>query len=187
MSLEIILGPMFSGKSSRILSIVSRSSVVWSPVLVIKHAADTRYSHNEVVTHDGRHAPCVTADSLQQFDDAYLSRYQVIIVEEAQFFQGLVDFVRHAVDDLHKNVYLVGLDGDSNRQPFGEILQCIPLADKVEKLSALCTRCHNGKEAIFSRRRIACSSQVLVAGANLYEAVCRDCYLFLNVEEQTLN
>jgi thymidine kinase len=180
MSLEIILGPMFSGKSSRIVSIVSRYGVLRAPVLVIKHAADNRYAQNEVATHDGRTAPCVTAADFSAFNDAYLNRFQVIIVEEAQFFQGLVDFVRHVVDDLGKNVYLVGLDGDSERRPFGEILQCVPMADKVEKLTALCVRCANGTPAIFTRRRVPYEQQMVVAGSNLYEPVCRECYFQFN-------
>ena len=184
MSLEIILGPMFSGKSSRILTILSRYAVLNRPVLVIKHAADTRYAQNEVCTHDGRKAPCVNASDFGRFPDEYLSRFQAIIIEEAQFFAGLVDFVRHAVDDLNKNVYIVGLDGDSERRPFGEILQCIPLADKVEKLTALCARCANGREAIFTRRLRRMNQQMIVAGGDLYEAVCRECYWqFTGIDE----
>lgn len=180
MSLEIILGPMFSGKSSRILSIVSRYSALGMPILVIKHSADNRYSQNEVATHDGRRAPCVSVGDFGELNEGYLRSFRVIVVEEAQFFQGLVQFVRRVVDDLHTHVFLVGLDGDSERRPFGEILQCIPLADKVEKLSALCSGCANGTEAFFTRRRVPYGGQVMVAGSNLYEAVCRDCYHYFN-------
>jgi thymidine kinase len=177
MSLEIILGPMFSGKSSRILSIVSRYSALRVPILVIKHSADTRYSlNNEVVTHDGRRVPCVSVRHFSDIDAAFLHGFRVIIIEEAQFFQGLVQFVEDLVDGLKRDVVVVGLDGDSNRRPFGEILQCIPLADKVEKLTALCHRCADGTPGVFTYRNGHESQQMVVGGANLYEALCRECY-----------
>jgi thymidine kinase len=176
MSLEILVGPMFSGKSSRILSIVSRYSALSVPILVIKHAADVRYAANEVATHDGRRAPCITANQFSDIDPAFLKQFRVIIVEEAQFFIGLVPFVQYVVDQLRVHLFLVGLDGDSERRPFGEILQCIPLADKVEKLTALCRRCANGTLGIFTYRNGHQDQQMIVAGADLYEAVCRDCY-----------
>lgn len=180
MSLEIVLGPMFSGKSSRILSTVSRYSALNLPILVIKHYSDTRYSHTDVSTHDNRKTPCLCIDALSSIPECELRRYQLIIVEEAQFFNGLVNFVKHVVDTLRKNVILVGLDGDSNREPFGELLQCIPLADKVEKITALCARCANGKEAIFSRRLVQSAEQVEIGAADKYQAVCRECYLECN-------
>lgn len=176
MSLEILVGPMFSGKSSRILTIVSRYSALGVPILVIKHAADVRYASNEVATHDGRRAPCISVSYFTEIDADFLKKFRVIIVEEAQFFNGLVPFVQYVVDELKCHLFLVGLDGDSERRPFGEILQCIPLADKVEKLTALCHRCANGTPGIFSYRNGHQNQQVIVAGADLYEAVCRECY-----------
>lgn len=167
---------MFSGKSSRILSIVSRYSALNVPILVIKHSADTRYSADEVATHDNRRAPCISVTRLENLTREVLDRFQVIIVEEAQFFQKLVEFVRFTVDVLGKNVFLVGLDGDFNRKPFGEILHCIPMADRVEKLNALCVRCANGKEALFTFRDADDEKQMVVGGSDLYRALCRECY-----------
>lgn len=179
MSLEIVVGPMFSGKSSRIVSIVSRYSALKVPILVIKHSADNRYSASEVATHDNRRAPCISVSNLESIDRDFLDKYNVIIVEEAQFFKKLVEFVVYTVDLLRKNVFLVGLDGDFNRKPFGEILHCIPLADRVEKLNALCVRCAgNGKEAdaLFTFRDIPEETQMVVGGADIYRALCRECY-----------
>lgn len=177
MSLEIILGPMFSGKSSRILSIVSRYSAINMPILVIKHAADNRYATNEIVTHDNRRAPCITVGYFSDVDQQFLRQFRVVVIEEAQFFQGLVEFVTYLVDRLECQVFVVGLDGDSDRKPFGEILQCIPLADKVEKLTAMCHRCVNGRPAIFTYRNGGHQhQQVIVGGADVYQAVCRECY-----------
>jgi thymidine kinase len=186
MSLTILMGPMFAGKSSRILSLISRYAALDTPVLVVKHADDTRYSRNEIATHDGQRAPCI---SVRDLDDLRLddwSRFKVIIVDEAQFFHRLVPFVEWAVDTHGKHLYLVGLDGDSNRRPFGELLQCIPLADTVERLTAFCRRCANGTPAPFTYRRSGPhDQQVIVGGQDRYMALCRECYHMELVRETT--
>lgn len=181
MSLDIIIGPMFSGKSSRILSIASRYEAIQTPILVIKHSSDTRYEYGEsyIVTHDQHKIPCITTSDL--FQDRVLNRiglYQVIIVDEAQFFDRLLDFVEEVVDSQQKNLYLVGLDGDSNRRKFGQLLDCIPLADRVERITAFCHRCSNGTPGLFSHRRSGPQDQqVIVGGPELYETLCRKCYI----------
>jgi thymidine kinase len=179
MSLDIILGPMFAGKTSRILSIVSRYSAIRTPVLVINHSLDTRYStHDELVTHDRNRVQCIRLSDLADLPEDLLKSHPVIIVDEAQFFPHLVAFCEFAVDTHGKHVYVVGLDGDSNRRPFGEILQCIPLADRVERLTALCRRCANGTPGLFSYRHSDTDDQqVMVNGSDMYETLCRECYL----------
>lgn len=178
MSLDILIGPMFAGKSSRILSIVTRYSSIGTPVLVVKHSNDIRYGQAAaIVTHDGHSCPCISVRDLDDIPEDVLLRYQVIIVEEAQFFHHLIPFVEHAVDTHHRNLYLVGLDGDSNRRKFGELLDCIPLADRVERITAFCRRCANGTPGLFSYRKVGPNEQVVVGGANMYEPLCRECYL----------
>lgn len=177
MSLTIVMGPMFAGKSSRILSLISRYASLDTPVLVIKHAEDTRYSRNEIATHDGQRAPCIAVRDLDDIHPDDLQRFKVIIVDEAQFFKRLVPFVEWVVDTNGKHLYLVGLDGDSNRRPFGELLDCIPLADHVERLTAFCRRCANGTPAPFTHRRNGPhDQQVIVGGQDRYMALCRECY-----------
>ena len=179
MSLDIVVGPMFSGKSSRIMSIVSRYTAIDTPVLVLKHASDVRYGAADVVTHDNQRCSCMSVWDLHTppVEEA-VRKHEIVVIEEAQFFAGLVNFVTHAVDHLNKHVYLIGLDGDSNRAAFGEILQCIPLADRVEKLTAFCHRCANGTPGIFTHRSTGpADQQVIVGGSDMYEALCRECYL----------
>lgn len=185
MSLDILLGPMFAGKSSTLLSLVSRHAAIGNPVLVIKHATDRRYENSEdaVVTHDKRRAVCCSVETLEAPELwKTLEGCQVVIVDEAQFFRGLVPFAKRVVDELGKNLYLVGLDGDFHREPFGEILTCIPLADRVQKLTAFCRSCADGTPGLFSSRRrgSVVVDQVLVGGSDLYETLCRGCYLRQN-------
>lgn len=179
MSLEILLGPMFAGKSSRIVSLASRYASLGLSVLIVKHASDTRYGDDEeIVTHDRRRIPCLCVESLNDISPLSLQRAQVILVDEAQFFPGLVSFVKMVVDRFRKRLYLIGLDGDFQRKPFGDLLQCIPLADRVERLTSLCHRCADGTPGLFTHRKQGPSDQqVIVGGAGTYEAVCRACYL----------
>ena len=97
-----------------------------------------------------------------------------IVVEEAQFFKGLYIFCEYMIK-LGKHILLVGLDGDAHQGPFREILDCIPLAYRVTKLSALCKLCEGGSEAYYTRykqNRDQSQTQVDVGGAEKYEAVC---------------
>ena len=180
MSLDIIFGPMFAGKSSRILSIVSRYSSLGTRVLVVNHGDDTRYGGiHEVVTHDQRRIPCIRVHALNDLTDETIQSYDVVLVDEAQFFSGLVPFVERVVERFGKHLYLIGLDGDFQRRPFGELLQCVPLADRIERLTAFCHRCADGTPGLFSARRTGTveDQQVLVGGPEIYETLCRKCYL----------
>lgn len=177
MSLEVVLGPMFSGKSSYIHSVIRRRVAVGIPVLVVKPAIDNRYDgEREVVTHDNIRIPCVSLANLGDLSVEMLSTPEFVVIEEAQFFADVDKHVLVLVEKLHKDVLVVGLDGDSNRAPFGRILHCIPYADKVTKLTALCTRCRNGTTAPFTHRKISDTNQVHVGGASDYEPLCRTCF-----------
>jgi len=176
MSLEVVIGPMFSGKSTYALSYIRRQESIGKKVLVIKPRIDNRYSQeNVIVTHNYEKASCMLWDSnmplkLTEFD---LKHIDCVILDEAQFFIGLKRFVRHLITLFHKNVLIVGLDGDSNQTPFGEILECIPWATTVTKLNALCCKCKNGTLAPYTRRiDYDCSSQIDVGGSDKYESVC---------------
>ena len=179
MSLEVVCGPMFSGKSSYIYTIVNRFASIGVETLVIKPSNDTRYSDKpEVVTHDGVKFGCLsTSHTLMSIPNAVTEKPKVIIIEEAQFFDDLVLFVRCLVENFGKNVVVVGLDGDSNRKPFGQVLDCIPLADKVTRLTAMCAGCADGTPALFSYRKKKIDSQIAVGGADMYSPLCRKCFI----------
>ena len=177
MSLEVVIGPMFAGKSSFIASHVRRYTTIGVPVLVIKPMIDSRYgATDDVCTHDGIRVPCLTADKLLEIGDPRLTSSKVIIVEEAQFFKDLRVFIHWIVEIEKKHVIVVGLDGDSSRRPFGQVLECIPLADKVTKLTSLCVHCKDGTPAPFTRRVVNTTGQVLVGSSDMYEPVCREHY-----------
>ena len=178
MSLEVVLGPMFSGKSSYIHHMVHRYKALELPVLVIKPDIDNRYTiHSMIITHDKLQVPCVMWDTHRTLNRLVDIPERLVIIEEAQFFRGLVEFVKHLVDEEGRDVVVVGLDGDWRRKPFPELLDCIPLADKVTKLTALCKRCADGTPALFTHRLTQETAQVSVGGADAYEPLCRKCFL----------
>lgn len=178
MSLEIILGPMFAGKSSYLLSTIRRYSAIGFPTLVLTSEIDTRYATNAICSHNHESHPAMAVKELMTIRDTvgYISA-RLIVIEESQFFPDLMKFTLEAVEKDKKDVIVVGLDGDSERRPFGEILQLIPYCDKVTKVTALCKRCGDGKEALFTYRTTNETSVVSVGTSDRYEALCRKHYL----------
>jgi len=175
MSLELILGPMFAGKSSAILQIVNRHKSIGHRVMIISHSIDARYSKNNfIVNHDGSKIPCYKTNNLEKYIlTEEFAECQIIIIEEGQFFKDLYNFVSKAVDTYKKNVIVVGLDGDADRKPFGQILELIPICDTVEKLTALCATCADGTPALFTYCKKEKNEQVCVGGSDMYMPLCR--------------
>ena len=179
MSLQLILGPMFAGKSSELLGTIRKYKAIGWPVFVITHTFDKRYSDApEIVSHDSDRYPALAVSDLYGIfeSDGYKSA-KLIIIEEAQFFKNLKEFVLTAVESHGKDLICVGLDGDAERRPFGELLELIPFCDSVIKRHAFCRRCREPTPALFTYRKIADESQIVVGGAETYEPLCRKHYL----------
>ena len=179
MSLRVVVGPMFAGKTSEIQSVVRRYSCLGKSVLVLTANIDNRYQSQvtAIVNHNQDAVPAhsVALDGLGAvLEWPEFAAATAVVVDEAQFFKGcLVDFVRAAVDVHGKHVVVVGLDGDARQAAFGDVLQLIPIADSVEKKTALCKRCGDGTPAIFTRALGAHEAQVEVGGSESYEPTCR--------------
>ena len=168
--LELIIGNMFSGKSTELTRRIKRHKVVGRTVLVVDSVRDTRDPDDVVKTHDSEKMTCLKTDNLI---DCLNTTSSVIAVDEAQFFTGLRDFVEQALA-MGKHVILAGLDGDFQQMKFGEILDIIPLADEVVKLTALCMDCLDGTPGPFTKRIVHSTEQELVGSADIYKAVCRN-------------
>ncbi len=181
MSLTLIIGPMFAGKSSAILQKVRRAEILGWKHLVLTNRIDVRYdtSGSQIVTHDHAGMDAYGVTKLEEvFPTDRYTEARLIVIEEAQFFTDLYSFVLKAVEEDGKEVVVVGLDGDSDRKPFGQILEVLPLADEVIRLSALCKRCGDGRAALFSALvRGVKQGQVHVGGADMYEPMCRKHFL----------
>ena len=188
--LEVILGPMYSGKTSRLVEIYKQCVFCSIPVSVINHSSDNRYDDELLSTHDKVKIPCIKTNKLFDLwiaradvtderiprlkDKRQIAMSDVILINEGQFFPDLYDFVFRLLKN-GKKIYVCGLDGDFKRQKFGEILDIIPLCDKVYKLNSLCSSCKDLKPGIFSMR-LTNESEQMVIGSNNYTPVCRNCY-----------
>ena len=185
--LEIILGSMYSGKTSRLVEIYKQCTFCNISVCVINHSIDNRYDAELLSTHDQIKIPCIKTNKLFDVWSDYIdmetnvgldkfkvSSTSVILINEGQFFPDLEEFVKKILLN-GKKVYVCGLDGDFERKKFGQILDLIPLCDKVTKLTSLCSMCKNGTLGIFSKRITSEQIQTVV-GFDNYIPVCRSCY-----------
>ena len=190
--LELIIGPMFSGKTSRIVEIYNQCKFCNISVAVINHSIDNRYDEEQLSTHDQIKIPCIKTEKLFDIwaehislednietiprikDKFKIATSNVILINEGQFFPDLFEFVNKLLVE-GKKVYVCGLDGDFERKKFGSILELIPLCDKVNKLSSLCSLCRDGTPGIFSMRLTHEREQTVVGSEN-YIPVCRKCY-----------
>ena len=166
--LNIIMGPMLSGKTTELLRITNRLRTLNLKVLLINYVEDTRYSYTKMVTHDNISSDCEFIKDLREVN--YID-YDVIGINEGQFFTGLVDFCKEVLSN-NKSVYVAALDGDYKQEKFGEILDLIPLCNNITKLHAFCTVCKNGTRACFTKRLVDSKEQKLI-GTEEYTAVCR--------------
>jgi thymidine kinase len=169
MSLEIIMGSMFSGKSSEMIRRLKRFQVINKKILVINSSKDTRSDCNVIQTHDLQTFTCIKVDALSEVE---IDGYDIIAVDEAQFFKNLRLFVEMALAE-DKYILLAGLDGDFQQNVFGEMWTVMPLADTIVKLRALCMTCLDGTKGPFTKRITCESQQELIGDSDHYQAVCR--------------
>lgn len=187
--LELFIGPMFSGKTSKILDIYKQNRFCNIPVCVINYSDDTRYHESMLSSHDKVMVPCIQTKILGDIwnynsveetfsekaeDHLKLHSAAVILINEGQFFSDLYPCVVDMLKEK-KQVYICGLDGDFERKKFGSMLDLIPMCDNVTKLKALCSLCKNGTPGVFSLR-LSKEKQQMLIGTDNYIPVCRNCY-----------
>lgn len=177
--LEIVLGPMFAGKTSKLIRTYNHLQKSEN-VVAVNHTIDVRYGNNVISSHDNIKIPCLMIDDL--FDAWFNSRNinydelrknEYIFINEAQFFSDLYYTVSDMLNN-NKKVFLYGLDGDFKQEKFGEILDLIPLCDSIEKLNSRCIKC--GGKSIFTNR-ITNNKEQISVGVDTYIPVCRSCNL----------
>lgn len=171
--LELIIGPMFSGKSTELIRRIKLLQIIDKKVLVIKPVIDSRYNQNKITSHNYESVECIVINKLDDILEDELKQYHAIVIDEGQFFTDLVPTVTKWINNYDIDIIVGGLDGDFQRQPIGTILNLIPHADKCYKLSSLCNMCKNGTEAPFSFRLVNSSDKILVGGSESYIPVCR--------------
>jgi thymidine kinase len=172
--IEVICGPMFSGKSEELIRRLRRAVIARKRVQVFKPVIDTRYSATEIVSHgDQRMKSEVVSDAgeiLKKLD----WRTQVIGIDEPNFLgEGLIE-VANQLADSGKQVIISGLDTDYMGRPFPPIPDLLALAESITKTLAICMRC--GNPAKHTQRLVESDDLIVVGAADMYEARCRRCF-----------
>ena len=172
--IEVICGSMFSGKTEELLRRLRRARIARQRVDIFKPAMDTRFSKNEVVSHDETSTPTNPVHAATQIvlmaEDA-----DVIGIDEAQFFDNQLVDVCMDLAGRGKRVIVAGLDQDFRAEPFEPIPQLMAIAEYVTKLHAICVKC--GAPANHSQRLQADEEQVLLGATEAYEPRCRRCFV----------
>jgi thymidine kinase len=173
--IELILGPMYSGKSTELIRRTSRYEAIGKNILIINSVLDSR-TDNSVKTHSNNKKKAIKTKNLLNILDLDLYKNsEVIGVDEGQFFDDLLDFVK-IVEKTDKILIIAGLDGDYKREPFGDILKCIPLCDELIKLSAMCMHKNDGTPSSFTKRIVNSNNQTLIGAKDSYITVSREGY-----------
>lgn len=171
--IQIIFGPMFSGKTTELIRRLRRYQIAKYKCLIVKYANDDRYSESDIVSHDHQSLPAVSARQIVDFKHKTIE-YDVVGIDEGQFFPDIVECCEELAN-LGKIVIVAALDGTFQRVGFGNILNLIPLAESVVKLSAVCMVCFGN--ASFTKRTCNETKLEVIGGSDKYMAVCRMCYL----------
>lgn len=178
-SIKLILGCMYSGKTTELIREWERAQSIDIRSLVINFDEDIRYGTDDFIhSHSGKKAACIRVKKLEDVSDELIHKARNIFINEGQFFSDLVPYVQKWCENksYHKDVVVSGLDGDFKRKKFGTILDLIPIADEVHKVKAFCSLCKDGTEALFSMR-VTDEKEQKVIGSDNYIPVCRAHYL----------
>ena len=180
--LDIIIGPMFAGKTTELIRRLNLYSEMDLKVLYINSTLDNRTmnnfsTHNETLKNTHK-IIYVKANTLSEWFET-IQQFDIIGIDEAQFFSDLYDSVTKILDKYQKRIIVAGLDGNYRREPFGEIIKLIPLCDSVIKYKPFCHFCKTIKKitpAIFTFRHSTSDDTIDIGGKDKYVPVCRKCY-----------
>ena len=175
--IEVITGPMFSGKSEELIRRLKRAQIAKRHVICFKPDLDVRYHRTAISSHSSQTLNAYTVASVGELKAALLpviDEVEVVGMDEVQFFEPSLVQLSLELVHLGKRVILAGLDTTFAGEPFPPVPDLLAVADEVVKLSAVCMQC--GAPAIHTQRLGASQSLVLVGAAGLYEARCRACF-----------
>ena len=171
--IEVVCGSMFSGKTEELLRRLKRARIANQKVQIFKPILDNRYDEKKVVSHDANATNSVPVKSSLEIIQ-YASGFEVIGVDEAQFFDSSIVDVCNELADKGKRVIVAGLDMDFQGKPFGPMPALMACAEYVTKVHAICVDC--GNLAHISHRKTENQDLVLVGELESYEPLCRECY-----------
>ena len=182
--IEIVSGPMFSGKSEELIRRLRRAQIARQRVQIFKPSVDTRYSDNHIVSHSELRIPSDTAKTAQELLSKVKADTEVVGIDEGQFFDAELPAVASELASRGVRVIIAGLDQDYLGKPFEPMPQLLAIAEYITKTRAICMVC--GNPANHTQRLIHSSDRVLLGAQGTYEARCRHCFdPDLSREEET--
>jgi thymidine kinase len=172
--IEVICGPMFSGKSEELIRRLRRARIARKRVQVFKPVIHTRYSPDEIVSHGDIRMPSETVSGPQQILNKLDWRTEVVGIDESNFLGAQLVEVAQQLADSGKQVIVGGLDTDYLGRPFSPMPELLCLAESITKTLAICMRC--GNPAKHTQRLVESDDLIVVGAAGMYEARCRRCF-----------
>jgi thymidine kinase len=172
--IEVICGPMFSGKSEELIRRLRRAEIARQRVQIFKPAIDERYASDHIVSHNDARIRSVGVANAADVESRLDLRTEVIGIDEAQFLgESVIEFVVRLAD-MGKRIIIAGLDTDYLGRPFHPMPELLAIADEITKTLAICMQC--GNPAKHTQRLIGSEDLIVVGAAGMYEARCRRCF-----------
>jgi len=168
--IKVYTGPMFSRKTEELLIELKRYELAKKKIILFKHAIDNRYGEEYVTSHDGRKMKAIKVSDPSEIYNIG-KEYEVIGIDEAQFFDTEIADVVNRLADEGKRIVIAGLDKNFLGKPFGPMPLLLAIADEVIKLTAVCPVC--GEPATFTIRKSKEEQEILIGGYDHYEPRCR--------------
>jgi thymidine kinase len=178
--IEVITGPMYSGKSEELIRRIRRVKIAQKKVKVFKPLIDDRYSNDNVVSHSGDSIEAIPVDHPEELYERLEDDVEVVAIDEIQFFSEEIVDICENLADKGKRVIVAGLDRDFKNEPFVPMPELLSRAEYIEKLHAICLQC--GDPATRTQRLIDGEPAsyddpiILVGATENYEARCRSCH-----------
>jgi thymidine kinase len=172
--IEVVVGPMFSGKSEELIRRLRRAEIARQRVQIFKPAIDARFAANEIVSHSGLGISSDNVTKAAEVLEKLQPRTEVVGIDEAQFLGDEVVDVCTKLANLGKRVIVAGLDTDFRGRPFEPMPRLLAVAEEITKLLAICVRC--GNPAVHTQRLVENEDLIVVGAGDSYEARCRRCF-----------
>jgi thymidine kinase len=174
--IEVVCGPMFSGKSEELIRRLRRAEIARQRVQIFKPAIDQRYSDDHIVSHSDFKIRSESVRDVADLRAKLNPRTEVIGLDEGQFLgpgNAVVDLAVNLAD-MGKRIIIAGLDTDYLGRPFHPMPELLAIADEIQKTLAICMQC--GAPAKHTQRLVHSEELVVVGAAGMYEARCRRCF-----------
>lgn len=171
--IEVICGPMFSGKTEELLRRLRRARIANQSIAIFKPAIDTRYHEMRIVSHDANFYPSMPVTDPQSILQ-HGANAEIVAIDEVQFFETGIRSICEQLALKGKRVIVAGLNMDSNGEPFGEMPGLLAVAEQITKLTAVCVICN--EEATHTYRKADAGNRVMIGGSEFYEPRCRNCF-----------